>query len=223
MPPSQDEQPGQTVRPLPWLSGNPCLYGDWGFAPARGSEEHTVLLFCRHPGAPHLLPPQFHCAHCSFPRGAWGGESPVYPGGAPRKWDEGQRSRSSEAAEPASVGQPFSLEARPKKGDTTQLLGAPCAPRSESLEARPGPGGVGADSNTHSQAPLSFAAAGPGAQASVCPWSPVYPGRQPLGLEAEAVTGVRVPSKTSGLSPLLDVQTPSGYEMIKAGRLGRPW
>ena len=102
-------------------------------------------------------------------------------------------SQGSEAAEPASfrvTEQPFSLEAKHKKGGITQLPGLPLHPDlSAGSETRSW--GTGAESSTHSRAPLSFTKAGPGPQVSVCPWSPGSPGSQPLGLEAGAVTGVR--------------------------------
>lgn len=58
--------------------------------PARGSEEHTVLLSCRQVAAPAgegptscPLPPQFHCGHCSFPGAGGAGRAQCPQGESP--------------------------------------------------------------------------------------------------------------------------------------------
>lgn len=75
-------------------------------------------------------------------------------------------SQGSEAAEPASFGvteQPFSLEAKHKKGGITQLPGLPLRPDlSAGSETRSW--GTGTASSTHSRAPVNSAKAGPGPQ-----------------------------------------------------------
>lgn len=109
----------------------------------------------------------------------------------------------SEAAESASFG--VTEEAKHEKGGTAQLPGSLCA-RSEPWKRDQAPGDE-SNSNTHSRAPLSFTAAGPGTQVSVCPRSPVSPGSQPLGLEAGAVTGVRSLLRPLGAAHSLTVQT----------------
>ena len=213
MSPSWDEQPGQRVRPLPRVgSGRSLPRGDWGAPappPACGSEERTVLLSCRQVAAPTGGGPtpcpllaQFHCGHCSFP-GAGGAERAQCPRGE----SPGNGMKSSELG---LQGCRVSVlrghrggQAQKRRHHTAPE--APCAPDlSPGSETRLR--GTGAESNTHSRAPLSFPAAGPGTQVSVCPQSPVSPGIQPLGLEAGAVTGVRSLLRPLGAAHSLTVQ-----------------